>query len=206
MRVEMTGRAWRQRGLGAALACVLVAAGCTSSGPADRVASSAPSDSATPAQPSESNPSHAADSHPEPRSSAPTLPAAAEGDSVRSAEAFVRHYIELLNYAMTTGDTKAFRSASRDCEGCDRYAELFEEVTQAGGYSRTRGWSPTYLGVSRQAAFFTALVDVRAAKLRLKPSEEAKVQIADPDRYGLRLTIRRDDNTWSVHEFASTSS
>jgi len=201
MRVEMTGRAWRQRGLGAALACVLVAAGCTSSGPADGVASSAPSDSATPEQPSESDPSHAADSHPKPRPSAPTLPAAAEGDSVRAAEAFVRHYIELLNYAMTTGDTKAFRAASRDCEGCDRYAELFEEIAHAGGLAKTKGWSIDEIAVTMQTPAVFALFNVGSARVKSIPSKGSTPKIIPPDNYSLRLVLGNTHGEWFAREF-----
>ncbi len=49
----------------------------------------------------------------------PTLPPEAEGSSPKAAKAFVGYYIELLNYAMVTGDTDAFRAAARGCGGCD---------------------------------------------------------------------------------------
>jgi len=197
MRVEMTGRAWRQRSLGAALACVLVAAGCTSRGPADAETSSAPSGSATTEPATEPDPSDAADSHPKPRRSAPTLPAAAEGDSVRAAEAFVRHYIELLNYAMTTGDTKAFRAASRDCEGCDRYAELFEEQYDRGGSNKSRGWSVSRLFMTRAPDGLTALVTVKAAKLRYKKSKSARAVVYASSLYSVRLLLEMN-NGWRI--------
>ncbi len=199
MRVEMTGRAWRQRSLGAALACVLVAAGCTGGGPADRVASSAPSDSATPAQPSESNPSHAADSHPEPRSSAPTLPAAAEGDSVRAAEAFVRHYIELLNYAMTTGDTKAFRAASaKGCSGCNDYLEFIRDVYDKGGFYNTDGWKNLDIrpGSRGDAVIFT--VSATAAPVNYQMSKTAERQHSREQRFDFAVGVKGVRQEWKA--------
>ena len=42
---------------------------------------------------------------PSPSATPPTMPAEAEGTSPRAAKAFVRYWVDALNYATTTGDT-----------------------------------------------------------------------------------------------------
>lgn len=57
----------------------------------------------------------------------PDLPAAGQEGTLEGAEAFVRHYIDLLNYASGTGDTKALAEVSdRECGGC------FDGSSQSG--------------------------------------------------------------------------
>ncbi|MFI6675087.1 DUF6318 family protein [Kribbella sp. NPDC050470] len=61
-------------------------------------------------------------------------PAAANGLTLAAAEAFYRYYVDLKNYAATTGDTAALLSASEaGCEGCKEYATYVAEVNAANG-------------------------------------------------------------------------
>ncbi len=51
-----------------------------------------------------------------PSQTAPTMPPAAKGTSAASAEAFARHYVDLINYAMHSGDTAPMlKSRSKPC-------------------------------------------------------------------------------------------
>jgi len=107
------------RSFAVALVVALLVSGCSSeSGDSDEQAADQPS--ASQASTEAETSTKKSGENPEP--SAPTLPPKARGNSLKAAEAFVEHYIDLFNYAMTTGDTKAFRAASTGCEGCDRYA------------------------------------------------------------------------------------
>jgi hypothetical protein len=64
----------------------------------------------------------------------PERPAAANGLTLAAAEAFYRYYVELKNYAATTGDTEALLSASEaGCEGCKEYATYVAKVNAANG-------------------------------------------------------------------------
>ncbi len=104
-----TRRPFRTGGA-AVVACLVVAspllAAC-SAGSEDESANPAPTAEPTPTLGQAGSPEPTG-----PQVTEPTLPAAARGSSVRSAKAFVRHYIDLLNYAMVTGDTRAFRAVS----------------------------------------------------------------------------------------------
>lgn len=134
--------------------------------------------------------------------SAPTLPPKAMGDSVKAAEAFVEHYIDLFNYAMTTGDTKAFRAASRGCEGCDAYAALFEKQYRRGGSNQSEGWSVGNLSFAKGQNGLVALVSVASAKMRYKKSDKAKWIVYSSDKFPLRLFLDKD-RPWRVSQLAS---
>ena len=92
---------------------------------------------------------------------APTLPEAATEDSEEGAVAFVKHYIELLNYAANTGDVKPLREASDpNCEGCNSYIALFEETYANGGYFRDSLWTIDSITSpeNRQSEWFAAMI------------------------------------------------
>lgn len=100
-------------------------AGC-SEDPSD--GSDRPTSSATPSTPSEST--TAASGEPTP----PPLPDAATRGGRKGAEAFLRHYWELVNYAQETGDTAPLRAVQADgCDGCNGGNDWIEKVYAEGG-------------------------------------------------------------------------
>ncbi len=65
------------------------------------------------------SPQPTASSSATPSASVPTLPEAAKGDGPKAAEAFVRHYVDLINYGLATLDSDPLAEAStEDCDGC----------------------------------------------------------------------------------------
>lgn len=73
---------------------------------------------------------------------APTLPPEARGTSAKSAKAFVRYYVKLVNHAIATGDTGALKSISNSkCESCSAVVSRVEKVYSAGGRIKSTGWT-----------------------------------------------------------------
>lgn len=111
----------------AALTAALVLVGCSDDeSPEPRISptdtSSAASTPTTPA-PTTSGPVE------------PTMPAAAEGDDAAAAEAFVRHYWAMVNYAQATGDVEGLRSlAIKSCGPCSSGTSWIERIYRAGGH------------------------------------------------------------------------
>ncbi|WP_395696242.1 DUF6318 family protein [Nocardioides sp.] len=85
-----------------------------------------------------------------PSPSAPTMPAAARGTDAASAEAFVRFYWEMVNYAQATGDVAGLRLLGDKCIGCDAAIKFIQSSYEGGG--RIIG------GVGRPAKFQTVFV------------------------------------------------
>jgi hypothetical protein len=109
----------------AAAALVLLLAACESK-----------SDDPTPKEPTSASPTT-----PTPTATLPTMPAQASEDSSEGAAAFVKHYVDVFNYAAATGDVDELsRLSSPDCDGCQRYIKLYRDTYAAGGYFRGGDW------------------------------------------------------------------
>lgn len=94
---------------------------------------------ATPREPTASPPS--ATTSATPTAVAPTMPPQASEDSPEGAAAFVKHYVDILNFAATTGDVQELsRLSSPDCKGCQRYITLYRDTYAAGGYFKGGEW------------------------------------------------------------------
>ncbi len=178
----------------AAMVCTLSVAGCTAD----------PDDQPTAVTPASPTPT---DEQTEPggnQVTEPTLPGAAEGSSIRSAKAFVGYYIDLLNYAMVTGDTKSFRAAARNCEGCDRYADLFDRTYGAGGSATTSGWKVTSSVATDVDSGTAVLADVSAGPITIQKTEDAEPKTFAADAYELRFKLGTRDDSWVVMSFAGS--
>src|SRR4051812_38018201 len=97
----MIGRVSRTRAVLTALSLlpVLLVAGCSDDDPEPKFAPT-PSESASSASPSSSA---------TPETPQPTMPEAARGSDASSAEAFVKFYWDVVNYAQTSGDLDPLR-------------------------------------------------------------------------------------------------
>ncbi|MDQ3106131.1 MAG: DUF6318 family protein [Actinomycetota bacterium] len=136
----------------------------------------------------------------------PLLPAAARGDSVRSAKAFVEYYIDLLNYASLTGDTRTFdRVATGACTLCTDYSNLFHSTWDDGGFLHSKGLTIRRLGAtfSDGTTLSLALV-VRAAPTRLKQSASESVSVAPAERLSFAIDVEGESMTWRVTRFEVT--
>ncbi|WP_344112215.1 DUF6318 family protein [Kribbella alba] len=112
--------------LAACLTATLFLASCRSSPDAGRPDSAPPSTTAnssiTPSRPSATP------------SGPPVRPTTAEGLTLSAAEAFYRHYVDLMNYASQTGETAPLLAASESgCERCKEYASFVAKVNEANG-------------------------------------------------------------------------
>lgn len=66
-----------------------------------------------------------------PTATPPTMPPQASEDSLEGAAAFVKHYVDVFNYAAATGDVAELRSISKGCKSCGRYASDFERLEES---------------------------------------------------------------------------
>jgi hypothetical protein len=109
---------------GIVLATVLVLSGC-SSDPA----------------PKEPDPSKPATTTTTPAVAVPTLPPQASEDSPEGAAAFVKHYVDVFNYAAATGDVEELsRLSSPTCDGCQRYISKFQSIYSGGDRIAEKLW------------------------------------------------------------------
>ena len=72
------------------------------------------------------------------------MPPQASEDSVEGAAAFVKHYVDVFNYAAATGDVDELsRLSSPTCDGCQRYIAKFTQIYEDGDRISQRLWTLT---------------------------------------------------------------
>lgn len=100
--------------------------------------------------PREPDPSKATTATTTPAVAVPTMPPQASEDSPEGAAAFVKHYVDVFNYAAATGDVKELSAISSDCRPCSEYAKDFSLLEPS---SRPKGdaWKLGEVGVSTAA-------------------------------------------------------
>lgn len=134
----------------------LVLSGCT--GEDDEPdADESPSQSTAPTSTDPTDPTSAATADtPE----APELPTDATQQTEAGAEAFVRHYIELINYAQSTGDGAPLSDLSaQSCSVCQSFASRSDSLYAEGGRSEGGDFtvneiSPLPLDYGADSAFY----------------------------------------------------
>ncbi len=186
------GRSRKRRAsvLGAALIALLVG-GCTGGdedstptpAPPTTVAESMDAPTPTPKGPAE-----------------PTLPAAAEGSSVRAGQAFVNYYVAVLNYSFVTGNVRILdRISTGDCSGCGDYVDFVTKLYDAGGWYRSKGWVIRRVIPSARpndALVFTVLGETSRASFKLRDS--AKPKVSDPEDLHFTVEVRNGVGSWQV--------
>lgn len=178
----------------AALAAALLLVGCSDDdSPEPKIAptdTSSASATPTPPAPTASGPVE------------PTMPAAAEGDDAAAAEAFVRHYWAMVNYAQATGDTEGLKDLGADsCAGCRGGWQGIDETYGAGGTIQGGEFQVTRLDVtevtSHDGSAFAVEVSLTAAPQVIKePGTRADKK--DGGDYELNLIAVRRDGAWSI--------
>jgi hypothetical protein len=101
------------------LALLITASGCGGDDPP-----------APKAEPTNTQTTPAASSSPTP----PVLPAAAKADTKAGAKAFVRHFINVMNFAGNNGQTETLRALyARTCARCEGIADGIDRTYSRGG-------------------------------------------------------------------------
>ncbi len=144
-------------------------------------------------------------SAPPPGEVAPTMPAEAKGTSEAAAKAFVRHFVETLNYAGDTGETSVLRRLySQSCLFCEGIADGLDRVKRNGGTYRSAGWtiknlSPYPAGEGR----LQILAIVRVAPQVVVVKQGASPRGFKGDANGRRrFTLKSDAGNWIVADLA----
>lgn len=102
----------------------------------------------------------------------PGLPPEAEGTSPRAAKAFVRYWVETLNYATVTGDTRRLLElSSTKCESCASAVKKIDDVYLAGGSVQSNGWSISTMDLLPNQKPSSPVI---AAGIRLSPQTVVK--------------------------------
>ena len=122
-------------------------------------------------------------------SSGPDIPAYARSNDERGAHKFAEYWIETLNKATTSGNTKKLKTLQKkSCERCADFASQIDRIYAAGGRVETQGFQVkrllTEAGVPKPGAGVSATVQVT-------PQTVYRTKKAEPQQYtGSELRLR----------------
>ncbi|MCW2839552.1 MAG: hypothetical protein JWR55_1035 [Aeromicrobium sp.] len=139
--------------------------------------------------PVEPDPSPTATASSTPTIAVPTMPAQAREDSPEGAAAFVKHYVDVFNYAAATGDVDELSElSSPDCEGCQKYIDEFRSIYARGDRITTHLWTlssdPLRVG---DKSLVTAGIDVDEGEVK---RYRFNFMLARPDQFQIqRITF-----------------
>lgn len=143
-----------------------------------------------------------------PTSSAPTLPPEAEGTSTAAAKAFVRHYVDVINYAMATGDVRLLRALSDSrCKSCVAVVSNIRTLYRSGGFLEGEGWELTQLGVLESTRDGVTIVQtgVIVAQQSRYESAETKPQHFEGGQQAMTFRVANHDSAWVVLGWTQTT-
>ncbi len=153
------------------VAAALLMAGCGSADPKEPKPTTAPTATAT----------------------VPTMPPEAKEDSKAGAIAFVKHYIDVFNYASNTGDVEELQKLSDPkCEGCTKYIDLYKKTYAAGGYFKDSGWKVQSYEIDNHSAHWGLQVTVNAPQSKYRGSTDAESSTEAGGVYQLFFHITAD--------------
>jgi hypothetical protein len=133
----------------------------------------------------------------------PTLPAEAEGDDAAAAEAFVRFYWEMADYAQNTGDVAGLRKLSaQSCVACRAGMEFIEQVyaeggSISGGETRTSGFETAQIKFRGNTAFQVKL-DVENADQVVDRGGAGKDETFPADVVRANFVVSSENGPWGV--------
>ncbi len=191
VRAQITGAV-----AGAVMASLLATA-CSSS-EADPQSAPTPTPSASVPAPSSDAPT--TDTTPAPaKPKEPSIPAAARAPGRAGAEALVRYYIDLLNYAGLTGDTRTFSVAARRCSSCSALADNFKKTYGEGGYYESKGWRINTIFSSRTSRHrYITVAEVRETPIEWRVKAGGPIHRLPEEELNLRFSVVRHDSSWRI--------
>ncbi|GAA1732820.1 DUF6318 family protein [Aeromicrobium alkaliterrae] len=133
----------------------------------------------------------------------PELPEAATAETPEGAEAFIRYYVEVLNYTSLTGDTETLQRASDDqCTGCAKYIDLYSSWYASGGSLAGGAWVPLKVDVVPVDAQLVVVVDLKIESGTLKPDSESAEEAFGESEDQLTFVPTNINGTWKVSQMA----
>lgn len=128
------------------------------------------------------------------------MPDEARGTSRKAAVAFVRHWVDTLNYSAETLDSAPLRElSSSDCTACNDMIQTMDRLARRGGYVEGHEWTVGEIApVSREST--AAQVQ---AQLSFAASQTVRATGGTPEPYPagesvFTFSLDRQANQWVV--------
>jgi hypothetical protein len=143
----------------------------------------------------------ATSSSPPPEPGPPQLPALARQHTNAGAKAFVRYYIDVLNYAYQRLEPRALaRLSSRSCVFCEALITVVRRLRTDGGYQDGGRWQPkgTFIAAVEDDGGRVVLTQIHVGhgRSRAKPGEP--INRIRPRSFTLESHLKWRNQSWSL--------
>ncbi|MRK01453.1 hypothetical protein GEV27_07945 [Aeromicrobium sp. S22] len=127
------------------------------------------------------------------------MPDQARQDSPEGAAAFVKHYVDVFNYAAATGDVEELtRLSAPTCEGCQSYISLYRDTYAAGGYFKGADWTIGDLRLQEERSVTYATTLVKADPGPYRESSKEPEQVSSGKDNQVSFALQRSATAWQV--------
>ncbi len=143
---------------------------------------------------------------PEATATPPPLPEAATQETTEGAEAFVEHFVAVVNHSSLSGSIDGLKEISSDtCTSCSKLAETIKGVYEAGGEYTGGAWSLGTITSTSVGALILLTADLTAAEGTLTPASNAEVTTTPPDLTSVTFELEFVAGAWRVRQFAGSA-
>jgi hypothetical protein len=133
-----------------------------------------------------------------PSATAPTLPDEASRESPDAAIAFVKHWIEVFNFAVNTGAAEPFIALNKStCAGCKSYEDQIRESNRDSAEVRNFEWTG---GKSTLREDRTFEATIEASDYEVRDSASEKWANVRGSTFKLGFELKWSDGQWQVVE------
>lgn len=137
-----------------------------------------------------------------PTATPPTMPPQASEDSLEGAAAFVKHYVDVFNYAAATGDVAELsRLSAATCDGCQRYIDLYRDTYEAGGYFKGGDWRVGDMNLQSDPPDYYATVPVEVQPGTFRETKDESETSDAGERNTVSFALRKQSEAWKITQF-----
>lgn len=138
-----------------------------------------------------------------PTKTAPTMPAQAKENTPEGASAFVAYYIEISNYAASTGDVKELsRLSDARCDGCQKYVRLYRDTYAAGGYFKGGDRTPGRMTVEFGEPETYVTTTLTSPVSRYRTSSKEPEETDEPNSTRVTYGVIGSGGEWRISQLA----
>jgi hypothetical protein len=149
------------------------------------------------------SPTPSASSTPTP--SAPAMPDAAKANTKAGATAFVRHYIDLINYAQQSGDVRALAAVEAPaCGSCKSGRSYITDVYNAGGHIDGGDLSVKIYSALRNASIAGWTIDATLSygpQTIIRPSATPTAEHLDGGGVPITVLVANRTGQWLISDW-----
>ena len=141
---------------------------------------------------------------PTPTATPPTKPAGLDESTPEGAAAFVYYWIDVFNYANTSGDLSELKLISGfECGACTTAIDMIAETSEAGGHVSGNEWLARNIQIQPEGDSFFVTAEIVSDAGVLVESSGASPKRIKPHTSTMFMWADNDGSSWSMTDMGS---